>query len=120
MLSHYNLVANVYQSLGPNAAPLTADDVMLCFLPLYHIYGLTVALTLSLTLGSTLVLMPRFDLQKLCALLIQEGVTMMPMVPPAINAHLPGRRIRHPPQEPQSPLDQIRRRAACSRTRRAV
>jgi len=86
MLSHYNLVANVYQTIGPNAAPLSPDDVMLCFLPLYHIYGLTVALTLSLTLGSTLVLMPRFDLQKLCALLIQEGVTMMPMVPPAINA----------------------------------
>jgi acyl-CoA synthetase (AMP-forming)/AMP-acid ligase II len=59
---------------------------MLCFLPLYHIYGLTVALTLSLTLGSTLVLVPRFDLQKLCALLVQEGITMLPMVPPAINA----------------------------------
>lgn len=86
MLSHYNLVANVYQVLGPKAAMLTPDDVMLCFLPLYHIYGLTVALTLSLTLGSTLVLMPRFDVQKLCALLIQEGVTMMPVVPPAINA----------------------------------
>ncbi|MGD0215072.1 MAG: AMP-binding protein [Terriglobales bacterium] len=86
MLSHYNLVANVYQVLGPNAAPLTPDDIMLCFLPLYHIYGLTVALTLSLTLGSTLVLVPRFDLQKLCALLVQEGITMMPMVPPAINA----------------------------------
>jgi long-chain acyl-CoA synthetase len=86
MLSHYNLVANVYQVLGPNAAPLRADDVMLCFLPLYHIYGLTVALTLSLTLGCTLVLMPRFDIQKLCALVTQEGVTMMPVVPPAINA----------------------------------
>ncbi len=86
MLSHYNLVANVYQVLGPNAAPFAPDDVMLCFLPLYHIYGLTVALTLPLTLGATIVLMPRFDVQKLCALLVQEGVTMMPMVPPAINA----------------------------------
>jgi acyl-CoA synthetase (AMP-forming)/AMP-acid ligase II len=86
MLSHHNLVANVYQVLGPNAAPLRENDIMLCFLPLYHIYGLTVALTLSLTLGSTLVLMSRFDIQKLCALLTQEGVTMMPVVPPAINA----------------------------------
>ena len=86
MLSHSNLVSNVYQVLGPNAAPLTPDDVMLCFLPLYHIYGLTVALTLSLSLGSTLVLMPRFDVQKLCALLTQEGITMLPVVPPAINA----------------------------------
>lgn len=86
MLSHHNLVANVYQLIGPGAALLTADDVMLCFLPLYHIYGLTVGLTLCLTLGATLVLMPRFDIQKLCALIVQEGVTMMPMVPPAINA----------------------------------
>jgi long-chain acyl-CoA synthetase len=86
MLSHYNLVSNVYQLLGPGGTPLVHDEVMLCFLPLYHIYGLTVALTLSLSLGSTLVLMPRFDIKKLCALLIQERVTMMPMVPPAINA----------------------------------
>jgi len=86
MLSHYNLVANVYQLIGPDAAMLSADDVLLCFLPLYHIYGLTVGLTLSIALGATLVLMPRFDVQKLCALLVEEGVTMMPMVPPAINA----------------------------------
>jgi long-chain acyl-CoA synthetase len=86
MLSHYNLVANVYQTIGPNAAPLTPNDIMLCFLPLYHIYGLTVALTLSLTLGSTLVLMPRFDVQKVCSLLVEQGITMMPIVPPAINA----------------------------------
>jgi len=86
MLSHHNLVANVYQVLGPNASPFTPADVMLCFLPLYHIYGLTVGLTLTLTLGGTLVLMPRFDAEKLFALLIEEGVTMMPLVPPAINA----------------------------------
>ena len=86
MLSHHNLVTNVYQTVGPNASPLSTNDVMLCFLPLYHIYGLTVALTLSLTVGARLVLMPRFDAQKLCSLLTQEEVTMIPVVPPAINA----------------------------------
>ena len=86
MLSHHNLVTNVYQTVGPNASPLSTNDVMLCFLPLYHIYGLTVALTLSLTIGARLVLMPRFDAQKLCSLLTQEEVTMIPVVPPAINA----------------------------------
>jgi len=86
MLSHYNLVANVYQLMGPGATMLTDDDVILCFLPLYHIYGLTVGLTMSLALGCTLVLMPRFDVQKVCALLVEEGVTFMPIVPPAINA----------------------------------
>jgi acyl-CoA synthetase (AMP-forming)/AMP-acid ligase II len=86
MLSHYNLVANIYQVLGPNAVPFVPGDVMLCFLPLYHIYGLSVGLSLSLTLGATLVLMPRFDLMRLFTLLVDEGVTMMPMVPPAIAA----------------------------------
>jgi acyl-CoA synthetase (AMP-forming)/AMP-acid ligase II len=86
MLSHYNLVANVYQLLGKNGTALTSDDTMLCFLPLYHIYGLTVALTLSMVLRMTLVLLPRFDVQRLCQLLIEEGVTMMPVVPPAMNA----------------------------------
>ncbi len=86
MLSHSNLVSNVYQLLGPNGTPLVADDVMLCFLPLYHIYGLTVALTTSLTLGAKLILMPRFEIKKLSALVKEQGVTMMPMVPPAINA----------------------------------
>jgi acyl-CoA synthetase (AMP-forming)/AMP-acid ligase II len=59
---------------------------MLCFLPLYHIYGLTVALTTSLALGAQLVLMPRFDIKKLSSLITEHGVSMMPMVPPAINA----------------------------------
>ncbi len=86
MLSHLNLVANVYQMLGPNGSPLFPDDIMLCFLPLYHIYGLTVALTLSLANGMTLILMPRFDVNKLADLVTAHGVTMMPMVPPAINA----------------------------------
>jgi acyl-CoA synthetase (AMP-forming)/AMP-acid ligase II len=86
MLSHHNLVANLYQILGPNASPFLPNEVILGFLPLYHIYGLTVVLSLTLTVGGTLVLMPRFDPQKLCALITEESVTMIPMVPPAINA----------------------------------
>ena len=99
MLSHHNLVANVYQVLGPNAAPFIPADVMLCFLPLYHIYGLTVGLSLTLTLGATLVLMPRFDMPRLITLLQQERVTMMPMVPPAINALCQAAEAGHFPKE---------------------
>ncbi len=117
MLSHYNLIANVYQTIGPNAAPLAPDDVMLCFLPLYHIYGLTVGLTLSLTLGSTLVLMPRFDPQKLCTLLIEEGRDHDADGPASHQRALPGRRERDFSEGPQNPLDQEWRSAACSRTR---
>jgi len=86
MLSHYNLVANVYQFLGPHATPLNSNDNILCFLPLYHIYGLNVMLNPALMLGATLVLMPRFGVSQLTQLLTDEAVTMMPLVPPAMNA----------------------------------
>src|SRR6202451_1348895 len=86
MLSHSTLVSNVYQFLGPHASPLNSDDNILCFLPLYHIYGLNVMLNPALILGATLVLMPRFNVQQLTSLLVTESITMMPLVPPAMNA----------------------------------
>ena len=86
MLSHYNLVSNVYQLIGPNAASLCSDDNILCCLPLYHIYGLNVILNPALILGATLVLQPRFNVPQITQLLIDESITMMPLVPPALNA----------------------------------
>lgn len=86
MLSHYNLIANIYQFLGPGASKLNFADNLLCFLPLYHIYGLNVMLNPALVLGATLVLMPRFHVQHVTQLLIDKNITMMPLVPPAMNA----------------------------------
>jgi acyl-CoA synthetase (AMP-forming)/AMP-acid ligase II len=86
MLSHHNLVANVYQLMGPNCLLMKGDDCILCFLPVYHIYGLNVVLNPVLILGATLVLMPRFSVPQLFSLLTEECVTMMPMVPPAMIA----------------------------------
>ena len=86
MLSHFNLVANIYQLLGPNATELNATDNILCCLPLYHIYGLNVMLNPALALGAKLVLMPRFHVPQLTSLMVEEEITMMPLVPPAINA----------------------------------
>lgn len=86
MLSHFNLMANIYQLLGPNAAPLNRDDILLDFLPLYHIYGLNVVLNPALILGATLVLMCRFGVSQVTSLLSSESITMMPLVPPAMNA----------------------------------
>ena len=86
MLSHFNLIANVFQFIAPHGSPLCGDDTVLCFLPLYHIYGLNVILNPVLTLGGTLVLMPRFHVPQLLSLIVDERVTMMPTVPPALNA----------------------------------
>src|SRR3984893_14715696 len=86
MLSHYNLVANVYQLIGPDASRLNRDDILLDFLPLYHIYGLNVVLNPALILGATLVLMCRFGVSQVTSLLSSESITMVPLVPPAMNA----------------------------------
>ncbi len=86
MLSHYNLVANIFQLTGPHGSGFVPNDVLLGFLPLYHIYGLNVVLNPALTLGATLVLMPRFGIPQLLGLLMSEGATTMPVVPPALNA----------------------------------
>ncbi len=86
MLSHYNLISNVYQLLGPHCSAFNHEDTFLCFLPLYHIYGLNVIANPALILGATLVLMPRFNAAQVSTLLTEESITTMPLVPPAMNA----------------------------------
>ncbi len=86
MLSHSNLVTNVFQTLAPGEeATYTQDDITLCCLPLYHIYGLNVVLNPILAVGGKLVLMPRFDQAKFFHLLPKERPTFVPLVPPLIN-----------------------------------
>jgi long-chain acyl-CoA synthetase len=86
MLSHFNLIANVYQLVAPNTSKISGSDRMLCCLPLYHIYGLNVALNPVLILGGTLVLVPRFNIEQMMQLMTSEEISMMPLVPPAMNA----------------------------------
>jgi long-chain acyl-CoA synthetase len=87
MLTHSNLVTNVYQFLAPGeTATFVPGEVILCFLPLYHIYGLNVVLNSALMVGATLVLMPRFDLQKVLAVIEQQQISFVPLVPPVLNA----------------------------------
>lgn len=86
MLSHTNLVTNVFQLLAPGEeATYTKDDIALNCLPLYHIYGLNVVLNATLTVGGTLVLMPRFEEAKFLKLMRDEHATFLPLVPPMIN-----------------------------------
>jgi long-chain acyl-CoA synthetase len=99
MLSHLNLVANVFQTVAPHASQFTPGDIMLCFLPLYHIYGLNVALNPMLMLGGTIVLMPRFHPAQFCELVCSEHITVAPVVPPAMNALAQYAAAGHFPQE---------------------
>ncbi len=82
MLTHYNLVANMCQMDGLDY--FESDDILLCVLPLFHIYGLVVVLNMGLHLGSTIVVMPRFDLEQFLAAIQKYRVTLSHIVPPIV------------------------------------
>jgi long-chain acyl-CoA synthetase len=87
ILTHSNLLTNIYQFLAPGeAATFVPDEVILCFLPLYHIYGLNVVLNPALAVGATLILMPRFDLPRALEVIAHRQVSFVPLVPPVLNA----------------------------------
>src|SRR5436189_2907324 len=82
MLTHYNLVANMCQMDGLDY--FDRDDILLCVLPLFHIYGLVVVLNMGLHLGATIVIMPRFDLEQFVKLIQKYRVTLSHIVPPIV------------------------------------
>ena len=63
MLTHRNLVANAHQVAAwfPSMADTDEPASILCPLPLFHIYGLTVDMNYAMLVGGTLILIPRFD-----------------------------------------------------------
>jgi acyl-CoA synthetase (AMP-forming)/AMP-acid ligase II len=84
MLTHRNLVANLLQI--ESSKIFHAGERVLCVLPLFHIYGLMVILNESLYLGSTVVLLPRYDLDSLLKTVETYRIEIAPLVPPIILA----------------------------------
>ena len=85
MLSHANLVTNLSQYLGVGGAGAPReDDTFLACLPLFHIYGMNLVMNAAIARGATLVVMPRFDLDKAVALIRRHRVTMLHLVPPMV------------------------------------
>ena len=73
MLSHSNLVSNLYQFT--ELEPSGEEDTLIAVLPFYHIYGMTVILNSALSHGATVVCMSRFDLEQFLVLMQKHEVT---------------------------------------------
>ena len=58
------------------------EETVYAVLPLFHAYGLTLCLTFSVSIGATLVLFPRFDLEQVLEAIPRRPVTFLPAVPP--------------------------------------
>jgi acyl-CoA synthetase (AMP-forming)/AMP-acid ligase II len=84
MLTHRNLVANMLQTEPLNIA--MEHDTVLCVLPMFHIYGLNVIMNTGLFRGTTIVTLPRFDLEQFLRVLQDHAVTVGYFVPPIVLA----------------------------------
>lgn len=86
-LTHRNLSYNVQQLNAWNPRAERGREVMLGMLPLFHSYGLTVAMNVAVALGSALVLIPNpRDIPAIMRAIARHRVTMAPMVPATFNA----------------------------------
>ncbi|CAN6277733.1 unnamed protein product [Urochloa humidicola] len=86
MLTHRSLITSVAQQVdgeNPNLY-FSKDDVLLCLLPLFHIYSLNSVLLAGLRAGSAIVIMRKFDLGALVELVRKHGITIAPFVPPIV------------------------------------
>jgi long-chain acyl-CoA synthetase len=86
MLSHGNLVANAYMNRLWDTDAVAGREVTLAVLPLFHAYGLTVAMNNTILLGGTLVLLPKFDLDLVFEAVDAYKPTLFPGVPPIYKA----------------------------------
>jgi long-chain acyl-CoA synthetase len=88
MLSHGNLVSNLGQMLAvPEISEICGPaNVGLAAVPLFHIFGLNVALGLTLAGGTPLVLAERFDAAASLEMVRELGVTTLVGVPTMFSA----------------------------------
>lgn len=83
MLTHGNLVSNAKIVAGMR--PVTPSSVILCVLPLFHIYGQTSALNAGIHLGLTIRLWRHFDPASLLAAIEEEESSILIAVPTILN-----------------------------------
>ena len=77
MLTHGNLFSNLEQIQAAHGRNQEPSDITFGVLPFFHIFGLNVALGLSLYAGSSLLLVERFDPMTALGSIEAHGVTIV-------------------------------------------
>lgn len=88
MLTHKSLITSIAQQVdgeNPNIY-MTPDDVILCVLPMFHIYSLNTVLLCSLRVGASIVVMTKFEIVGLLEVIQRHKITIAPLVPPIVLA----------------------------------
>lgn len=101
MLTHKNLSANIEQMRCVFEKAQLGKEKMLCVLPFFHVFAMTVAQNLSIILAAEMVLQPRFELKALLDAVKRKQVTLFPGVPTLYTA------INNSPLTPSYDLSSI-------------
>ena len=81
MLTHHNLVSNVIQGRSWFPALKDGEEAVMCVLPFFHSFGMTVAMNVGIHMGAKLILELQFDLKATLASVQREKPTLFPGVP---------------------------------------
>jgi long-chain acyl-CoA synthetase len=81
MLSHRNLLSNVVQLAAWVPDLRHGEERFLGILPFFHVFGMTVAMNLTLYTGCTVILVPRFEVGEFLKILKKTRPTLFPGVP---------------------------------------
>jgi len=81
MLTHFNLVSNVRQGAAWFPGLEDGREGVMCIIPFFHSYGMTVAMNVGIFKAAKLVLMPRFELEPTLKVIQKEKPTLFPGVP---------------------------------------
>ncbi|MBV9794474.1 MAG: long-chain fatty acid--CoA ligase [Actinobacteria bacterium] len=79
-LTHGNLISNTEVACH-DIVRARPDDVVFGGLPLFHVFGQTVALNVAVAAGACLTLLPRFDAEHALRIVAGHGVTVFEGVP---------------------------------------
>src|SRR5438477_1483438 len=81
MLSHFNLVSNAIQGAAWFPDLVDGQEGIMCVLPFFHSYGMTVCMNVGIRKAAKLVLLPRFELEMTLKEIQKEKPTLFPGVP---------------------------------------
>jgi long-chain acyl-CoA synthetase len=81
MLSHRNVLANALQSDAWFIGTKDGREAIMCVLPFFHCYGMTVGMNVGIAKAAKLVLLPRFDVREVIRQTERERPTLFPGIP---------------------------------------
>lgn len=95
MLTHSNVGSNIQQVVHPGTSRLiqttssnvtdSFQEVYICVLPFFHIYGMAAVMLTGLDHGAKLVTLPRFESESFLNCVYQQHPTMLQLVPPLVS-----------------------------------